>query len=28
MVAEARAVGIPVTEVIARIRQLAGEGDR
>jgi GntR family transcriptional regulator len=28
MVAEARAVGTPVTEVIARIRQLAGEGDR
>lgn len=28
MVAEARAVGIPVTEVIARIHYLAGEGDR
>ena len=28
MVAEAKAVGIPVTEVIARIRQLAREGDR
>jgi GntR family transcriptional regulator len=28
MVAEAKAVGIPVTEVIARIRHLAREGDR
>jgi GntR family transcriptional regulator len=28
MVVEARAVGIPVTEVIARIHYLAGEGDR